>query len=114
VSTIIGYDTFVDVRFKKDLSGNQETLPLLHAAVGMAGEAGEFLDEVKKLWIYGKPTDLQKLVKEMGDLEFYMQAARNHLGITREEVIQANREKLIARYPTGYTDADAIARKDVA
>ena len=110
---MIGYDTFVAVRFKaKDLTQNTDILPLLHAVVGVSGEAGELLDAIKKAWVYGKPLDRNNVIEELGDIEFYLEAARAELGVTRDEVIQANREKLIKRYPTGYTDSAAIARAD--
>jgi NTP pyrophosphatase (non-canonical NTP hydrolase) len=86
---------------------------LTHAAMGLAGEAGEFGDAIKKHVFYGKELDVANATEELGDIAFYLQAACNTLGLTLEEVIQANANKLGARYPTGgYTDADAIARKD--
>lgn len=86
---------------------------LLHMAVGISGEAGELLDSVKKHTIYGKSLDFANIVEELGDLEFYMEGLRQHLGITREATIQANVAKLGSRYAAGeYSDAAAIARAD--
>ncbi len=86
---------------------------LTHAAMGLSGEAGEFSDVIKAHVFYGKELDMPHAIEELGDIAFYLQAACNTLGLTLEEVIQANANKLGARYPTGgYTDADAIARKD--
>ena len=49
----------------------------------------------------------------MGDIEFYMQALRTVLSVTREQVIEGNVEKLLRRYPgVRYSDAAAIARLD--
>jgi NTP pyrophosphatase (non-canonical NTP hydrolase) len=87
---------------------------LMHAAVGVAGEAGEILDAVKKVWVYNKPLDRENLVEELGDIEFYLQQLRNLLGVTREETIHANVAKLNKRYPNGYTDFHAAARLDKA
>lgn len=87
---------------------------LVHAAMGIAGEAGELLDAVKKTWVYGKPLDLDNVIEELGDLEFYLQAMRQLLDVTRGEVLAENRRKLYARYPSGYSHADAIARRDKA
>lgn len=110
---MIGYDSFVAVRFKaKDLNIDQSALALMHAAIGISGEAGEVLDAIKKHWVYGKPLDRANVIEELGDIEFYMQALRAELGVSRDEVIQANREKLLKRYPAGYTDQQAIARAD--
>lgn len=86
---------------------------LLHMAVGVSGEAGELLDAVKKVAIYGKPLDRENVIEELGDLEFYMEGLRQGLGITREETLQANVAKLGARYAAGkYSDKAAIARAD--
>lgn len=84
-----------------------------HAATGVAGEGGELLDAVKKFAVYNKPIDRENVVEELGDLEFYMEAVRKILGITREETLQYNAEKLSVRYASGvYSDQQAQARAD--
>lgn len=85
---------------------------LLHAAIGICGEAGELLDAIKKHAIYGKLLDRDNVIEELGDIEFYLQAMRTTLMIGRSEIIKANVEKLAKRYPVGYTDQAAIERKD--
>lgn len=86
---------------------------LLHMAVGIAGEAGELLDAIKKHCIYKKPLDEKNVVEELGDLEFYMQGLRSALMIPREFVITQNMQKLSKRYSGGtYSDKDAQERKD--
>ena len=86
---------------------------LVHAAIGISGEAGEILDTVKKTWVYGKPVDRENLIEELGDIEFYLQALRDLVDVRREEVLAANVAKLTKRYPDGvYTDEHAIARAD--
>ena len=87
-------------------------LNLVHAAIGVSGEAGELLDAIKKTWVYNKELDRANVIEELGDMRFYMQALMNELCITEEEVIQANVDKLSIRYKEGYTDAAAIARAD--
>lgn len=67
-----------------------ETMDMLHAAVGVSGEAGELLDAVKKVAVYNKPVDRENIVEELGDLEFYMEQIRQRLGVTREETLAAN------------------------
>lgn len=103
------YPAFVRERFKT-LATNTATI--LHAAVGISGEAGELLDCVKKTWIYNKSLDCENLIEELGDLEFYMEAMRVALGVTRFAVLRQNMAKLAKRYPAGYTDAAAQARMD--
>lgn len=89
------------------------TLNILHAAVGISGEAGELLDAVKKHWAYCKPLDKENVIEELGDLEFYMQALRNEIGVPRSYIIDQNRKKLSKRYATlSYSNEQAAARAD--
>jgi len=86
---------------------------LMHAVLGISGEAGELVDAIKKKIIYGKAIDVPNIVEELGDMEFYMEDLRRHLGITREQCLAGNMSKLAQRYPSfRYTDAAAIARAD--
>lgn len=86
---------------------------LIHAAMGISGEAGEIIDAVKKAVIYRKPLDRENLREELGDLEFYLEDLRRRVGLTREECLQANMEKLNQRYPGfDYTNQRAIERAD--
>ena len=78
----------------------------LHAAVGLAGEAGEVLDLFKKSVFTGKVLDRDDLVKELGDVEFYLQALRTVSGISRDEVLDANVVKLNNRHPEGFSKSD--------
>lgn len=93
----------------------RETMHRLHMAVGVAGEAGELLDAIKKESVYNKPIDRANVVEELGDLEFYMEGLRQSLNITREEVLEGNIAKLSKRYEgLRYSDAAAQNRADKA
>ena len=106
---VIRYDNFVSWLFKP---GTKQVMAL-HAAIGVAGEAGELADAIKKEYIYGKKRDLENIIEELGDLEWYMQAVRNHYGISRKRILQANADKLSKRYVSlRYSDAAAIERAD--
>jgi NTP pyrophosphatase (non-canonical NTP hydrolase) len=86
---------------------------LLHMAVGISGEAGELLDAVKKAVIYRKPLDFENVIEELGDLEFYMEGLRQEIGVSRDETLKANIEKLSKRYEKmTYTDEHAQTRLD--
>ena len=89
------------------------TLDLLHAGVGVSGEAGEVLDCIKKHWAYEQPLEREKLLLEMGDLFFYFTAMLIVLEIGLDEVVQRNVNKLDKRYPMAkYTNASATLRAD--
>jgi NTP pyrophosphatase (non-canonical NTP hydrolase) len=86
---------------------------LLHMAVGISGEAGELLDAIKKAVIYNKPLDIENVIEELGDIEFYLEGLRQELAIMREVTIQANISKLGVRYSKGaYSDEQAQERAD--
>lgn len=90
-----------------------QKINLFHMMIGISGEAGELLDQIKKHIIYDKPLDRENVVEELGDLEFYMEGLRQELGITREETIEGNIKKLSVRYgQLKYRNEDAIARVD--
>ena len=90
-----------------------EQADALHMAVGIAGEAGELLDAIKKWSIYQKPLDLENVIEELGDLEFYMEGLRQSLNLTRIETLMENIAKLKKRYSKGkYTNDQANERAD--
>jgi NTP pyrophosphatase (non-canonical NTP hydrolase) len=103
-----GYALFVADMFKTEPGDELDKgffvaqFAMLHAACGISGEAGEVLDVVKKVTFTGKKIDKGALILELGDLEFYLQAMRNAIGVSREEVINANIIKLNDRHPNGF------------
>lgn len=86
---------------------------LIHMVMGIAGEAGELLDAIKKPTIYRKEIDRENVIEELGDLEFFMEGLRQTLGITREETLEHNIIKLSKRYVNlTYNDDAAQQRAD--
>lgn len=87
----------------------------LHAAVGLAGESGELLDKVKKIYWQRHPLDdkwFKAAVLELGDILFYIQFMANNLGVTLDEVRDRNVAKLTARYPSKkFTVNESVNRK---
>jgi len=79
---------------------------LITAAEGLAAEGGEFIEIVKKMQWQGKPLDLANklhLQKELGDILFYAMVACTALGITADEAIEMNTDKVSGRYKEGFT-----------
>ena len=89
-----------------------EKCDLWHAATGIATEAGELLDAVKKHVVYNKPLDVENMKEEFGDFEFYYRKALMIMAFSRTVIQQYNIVKLEKRYPAGYTDGAAQARAD--
>jgi NTP pyrophosphatase (non-canonical NTP hydrolase) len=84
---------------------------LTNASMGLAGESGEFLDQIKKHLFHGHVLDREKATKELGDIRYYLEIAAYLLGTTVEEIEQQNTEKLNKRYPNGFNKEDSINRK---
>jgi NTP pyrophosphatase (non-canonical NTP hydrolase) len=90
-----------------------EQADALHMAIGIAGESGELLDAIKKWSIYQKPLDLENVIEELGDLEFYMEGLRQTLNLTRVQTLVENIAKLQKRYSKGeYSNDQANERAD--
>jgi len=105
----VRYDQFVRQLLKADT----EPMMALHAALGVAGEAGELADAIKREYIYGKPRNRENIVEELGDLIWYMQAVQNHYDIGDQEILQYNADKLAKRYASlTFSSEAAIARAD--
>ena len=75
---------------------------LMNALMGLCGESGEAIDLMKKHLYQGHPLDRDKLIKELGDIAWYLAEAATGLDMELSEVFQRNLDKLHARYPQGF------------
>jgi len=73
------------------------------AALGLAGEAGEVADLLKKHLGHGHPLDVDQLRTELGDVLWYIAALCTLYNITLDSVAAANIDKLRKRYPDGFS-----------
>lgn len=85
---------------------------LTMAALGLAGEMGEFVEMVKKDRFHAKPIDKALAKKELGDVLWYWNLACKMLDLDPADVAMANIDKLRERYPEGYRHEDFAARRD--
>lgn len=77
---------------------------MLTASLGLSSESGEFNEIIKKCIFQGKPlTDDVKehLRKELGDVIWYWVQACIALGVSPNDIIHKNVNKLMSRYPGG-------------
>ena len=98
----------------KKLKPTANQCELLHAAIGIAGEAGELLDAVRKHVFDGQPLDEDNVIEELGDLCFYIEAACQAIKMKRADIEELNVAKLCERYKDGYSDQQAQDRADKA
>lgn len=83
---------------------------LINAVMGLCGESGEAIDLVKKHLHQGHELDKEKLIKELGDIAWYLAEAATALEIPLEDVLQGNIDKLKKRFPEGFDTQRSINR----
>ena len=75
---------------------------VLNGCLGLAGEAGETLDMIKKWIFHEKELDVDHLEKELGDVMWYIAMICYSFGFDLDAIMQINIDKLKARYPEGF------------
>ena len=85
---------------------------LANCAMGLAGEAGECADIIKKHLFHDHELDKEHLVKELGDVAWYLAVCAEVIGYDLDTVFQMNVDKLKARYPDGFDPDKSLHRKD--
>ena len=84
---------------------------LINGVMGLCGESGEAIDIVKKHLHQGHELDREKLIKELGDIAWYLAETATALDVSLEEVLERNIEKLRSRYPEGFSTECSVNRK---
>jgi NTP pyrophosphatase (non-canonical NTP hydrolase) len=98
---------------KPDSVYTDEQIMIVWNALGLAGEASEVADIVKKGVFHQHGIDREKLIKELGDVLWYVAAICTKLDVPMSEVMDRNIAKLLERYPEGYNSAASKARVDI-
>lgn len=91
------YRAFVSRGVHLEQDDMRERLTL--ACMGLAGETGEVIDLIKKLLYHKKKIEREDIIEELGDVFWYYVLILNTLNIKMSDVLNANADKLIARYP---------------
>ena len=87
-------------------------LRIINGVMGLNGEAGECIDLVKKHIFQGHDFDKEHLVKELGDVAWYLAITADAIGYDLETIMQMNVDKLKVRYPKGFEEARSTHRKE--
>ena len=85
---------------------------LINSVMGLCGESGEAIDIVKKWLMQGHELDKEHLVRELGDVAWYLAEAATALDIPLEAVFQGNLDKLRQRFPNGFDTGASVNRKE--
>lgn len=93
---------------------NTQKTKLVWFVAGLAGEAGEAINLVKKGIMHKHGLDEAALIDELGDCLWYVTAAAEVLcGKTLEDLVAVNADKLLKRYPKGFSFEGSRKRVDV-
>lgn len=102
------FDKYQEAIIKYDLSDSQaEIIPvgLLEKILGLVGEAGETADKFKKILRDddGRISNGNKeeIVKELGDVLWYVASIARYLGVPFSVVAKKNLEKMESRHKRG-------------
>lgn len=102
MSDKIALNQYTDFAKSIWLSGNDD-MGLAIATIGMAGETGEVAEKIKKNLMGNKVADTYSndVVKELGDVLYYLTMVAVLHGFTLADVAKVNMEKLSARVAAG-------------
>ena len=106
--TIQEYQTLAMTTLNKEIAADEL---LLNSVMGLCGEAGEAIDLVKRHRFHGHPLDREALIKELGDVAWYLAEAAQALEIPLEEILNRNIKKLKKRYPQGFETQRSMCRQ---
>lgn len=84
---------------------------LINAVMGLCGESGETIDIVKKHLHQGHELNKDKLIKELGDIAWYLAEAAYALDVNLSDILEENINKLKIRYPEGFSVDKSINRE---
>lgn len=85
---------------------------LINSVMGLCGESGEAIDIVKKWFAHGHELDREHLIKELGDVAWYLAEAATALEVDLDDVLRKNLDKLAARYPEGFATEKSVKRAE--
>ena len=85
---------------------------ILMATLGLTGESGEVADYIKKVIFHSHNLDQLKLIKEMGDVLWYIAELASTLHIPLEDIALINLEKLTQRYKGQFSSEASINRSE--
>lgn len=95
------YDNFMFSRTNRyDNIPDPKIAEITYAALGLGGETGECVDEVKKLWRNPRG-DTTDLAIELGDAMYYAHRLAAAIGYTMDEILVMNVAKLEYRDKNG-------------
>lgn len=103
------YPAIVLQTLNKDLTKKDQ---ILNSSIGLCGEVGEVVDEIKKHYFQGHDLDMDHLKEEIGDVLYYLTAFMLLHNMDMSDTMFANWDKLNDRYPDGFSAERSLHRKE--
>lgn len=104
----MNFEDYQDLAARTMNDSLSERDALSMTGLGLAGEAGETVELIKKHNFHGKELDREKLKAELGDVLWYLANMARSAGISLRSVAEGNIAKLRARYPQGFQNGGGI------
>ncbi len=76
---------------------------IINAILGLSGESGEICELFKHVFLGTDELDKDKLLKELGDIMWYIAEMCDAYGFTMQDVADRNLEKLSARHGSEFS-----------
>jgi NTP pyrophosphatase (non-canonical NTP hydrolase) len=109
---IIFLDQYQEAALRTAGSARNDKIEALNVTgLGVAGEAGEVADMVKKHLFHKHPLDELKFEKELGDVLWYEALGAHAIKRKLSDVATTNIKKLIDRYPDGFSKERSLNRE---
>ena len=99
MTELMSLDYYQECAAETAIFPKENALPYL--ALGLAAEAGEVADKVAKYYRGDKPLDPYELIKEVGDVLWFVALLAENFGYTLEQVALLNLHKLNSRKERG-------------
>lgn len=112
------FDEYQDIAITTDTFGGKMNAPtdlgFLEKAFGLSGEAGEVAEKLKRIYREknGQINDEDKaeIIKEFGDVLWYISALARYLDVPLSQVADRNLEKVLSRKQRGQTHGEGDNR----
>lgn len=86
---------------------------IVNMIMGLNGEIGEVTELFKKEMFHGKQITEKEYINEIGDVFFYLVNLCTLIDVDVERVLDSNFNKLLTRYPNGFSYLDSEKRVDI-
>jgi NTP pyrophosphatase (non-canonical NTP hydrolase) len=87
-----------------ELAAAGKIVPVMYCGLGLAGESGEVVEQIKKSWrndMHLTPERVGKIADELGDVLWYAAQLATELDLDLQTIAEANLEKLAKRQEEG-------------